>query len=345
MPDTIYSKRNSAISLSRITGMFFIILCHIIGYYSFIPGHESLGQFFSCGVPIFLFISGYLYGGKQIENIKKWYIKRFLTVSVPAIIISIFVIIALSIFGETLSIQSIVAYCLDLEGLLFLNWNVVTSFFSEISSLGPLWFTTVIMLCYLLVPLLSMISRKIRKNVSYCIFFISFIVIGTIISIMLQNYFSLSYFIYFSIGYFAGSRKLLNKVNLPFFIFYSLLFVLALAGRLFLHRYYDDTNLYLAYISVSHFILGNWIVVFFSLLNNKLPKISNKIANAKLIKLFDQYSYYIYLVHGIFCMGAFNLYIFPLPLASIIFILATVISAIILKFISSKVTKPILKLI
>ena len=45
--------RNPVITLSRVLGMFFIVLCHIIKYYSFIPMHESLGFFFKCGVDLF----------------------------------------------------------------------------------------------------------------------------------------------------------------------------------------------------------------------------------------------------------------------------------------------------
>ena len=81
--------------------------------------HESLGQFFNCGVPIFLFISGYLYGGKEMNGFGKWYIKRLLTVAIPAIIVSSIVICALLLIGEQVSVNSIIAYCFDLEGLLF----------------------------------------------------------------------------------------------------------------------------------------------------------------------------------------------------------------------------------
>ena len=145
--------RNPVITLSRVLGMLFIVTCHIIKYYTFIPMHESLGQFFNCGVDLFLFISGYLYGGKVVNRFGKWYFKRYLTVSLPAVIISITVIVALFIAGEGVSVNSIIAYCLDLEGILFLNWNL-TFLFREILTLGPLWFTTIIMICYLLVPAL-----------------------------------------------------------------------------------------------------------------------------------------------------------------------------------------------
>lgn len=65
MTQAIKERKNPVISLSRVIGMLFILICHTIKYYSFIPGHGILGNFFNCGVYIFLIISGYLYGGKK----------------------------------------------------------------------------------------------------------------------------------------------------------------------------------------------------------------------------------------------------------------------------------------
>lgn len=186
------SLRNPAITLSRILGMIFIVLCHIIQYYSFIPMSESLGQFFNCGVYIFLFITGYLYGGKLIQNFRKWYLKRFLVVSLPAIIISVVFIILLLILGENISVSSIVAYSLDLEGLLFFNWKL-SVIFSEIPGLGHLWFTTIIMLCYLLIPLLQWISKRMKPSMW---FLILYFLCGSIISILLSDiYLSIVFYI------------------------------------------------------------------------------------------------------------------------------------------------------
>ncbi len=67
--DNIYkAERNYAISLLRVIGMFSIILCHFFGWI----GISSLSQFFNFGVYLFLFISGFLYGRKQIKDYKKW---------------------------------------------------------------------------------------------------------------------------------------------------------------------------------------------------------------------------------------------------------------------------------
>ena len=332
------SFRNPAISFSRILGMFFIILCHIIQYYSFIPMSESLGQFFNCGVYIFLFISGYLYGGKIIQNFQKWYLKRFLIVSFPAIILSAFFIILLLIFGESISVSSMLAYIFDLEGLLFLNWNL-SSIFSEIPGLGHLWFTTIIMLCYLLVPLLQWISKRINPSIWFLILLFIF---GSVISILISDAISVYCFLVFSVGYFAGKNNFLNKVTFRSFLIFSIIFVTLIVLRFFLHKYADDTILYTSFVTISHFFVSLWFIVTFSFINNKYRHFSEKIGNQKIITTIDKYSYYIYLTHGVFCMGKLNVFsFFHFSISTLIFIIATIISAIVLKIICSTINRVI----
>lgn len=334
--------KNNSISLSRVTGMFFIVLCHIIGFYNFIPGHEILGQFLNCGVSLFLFISGYLYGNKHIENFKKWYAKRLLKISAPAIIISVIVITVLIIMGQNVSVPSVFAYLFNLEGLLFLNYSFA-NVFSEIPSLGPLWFTTIIMLCYLLVPMLEKILAKINQK-TYHISLVLLTIVGFTISCFISHYFVLSYFVIFSIGYFIGNKHLLENVNAFFLIFYSCLSVFVAVGRIVLHQYFDGTQLYSSFVTICQFIVGTWFIVFFFFLNKKIPKVIDRAANSKVMTILDKYSYYIYLVHGIFCIGTLNVFsVFSILPATFIFLFATIISAILLKFITSKITAPLLR--
>lgn len=335
------TNRNSAISICRITGMTFIVLCHIILYYTFIPMHQSLGQFLNCGVILFLFISGYLYGGKTINDFKKWYFKRIVSIAVPAILISILTIAGLFIAGEQISINSIVAYCLDLEGLLFLNWQIVSVFFKEVTSLGPLWFTTIIMICYLLVPILQKVSKSIELSTK---FLILLFLIGSIVSIIISNHFSIFYFVIFATGYFAKKIDLLERINLKFVLIYSILFVCAISGRLLLQTIVDGTFIYSSYVTISHFFVGTWFVVIFAYLNNKYAKIMSKIADSKVARTIDSYSFYVYLTHGIFCMGKFDLFvIFPLPAATVLFLICTITSSIALKYLSNIVSESLLK--
>lgn len=338
--DNIY--RNNSISLSRVTGMIFIVLCHTIGFYQFIPGHEILGQFLNCGVSLFLFISGYLYGNKHIENFKKWYAKRILTISAPAIIISVITITALIIIGQNIPISSVFAYLFNLEGLLFINYSF-TNIFSEISSLGPLWFTTIIMLCYLLVPMLEKILNKIN-HITYYISLILLTIVGFTVSCFISDYFAISYFVIFSIGYFVGNKRLLENVNTFFLIFYSCLSIFVAVGRIVLRQYFDGTQLYSSFVTICQFIIGTWFIVFFFFLNKKTPKVIDRIANSKVMTILDKYSYYIYLVHGIFCIGTFNVFsVFSILPATVIFLTATISSAILLKLITSKITTPLLR--
>lgn len=327
--------RNPVISISRVLGMIFIITCHIVKYYSFIPLHESLGEFFNCGVIMFLFISGYLYGGKEIKQFKKWYAKRIATVSMPAVIVSMIVIIFLLVLGENISLNSIVAYCLDLEGILFLNWNL-TFLFKEILSLGPLWFTTIIMICYLTVPLWQYIFRKVKTSIRFIMLFIA---IGIVVSILASTICSLFYFIYFAIGYICGKIKFLDNVGIKKFSVYTFAFWAAIAGRLILQKFVDETFIYQNYVSVSHFVVGTWFVVAIAFINNRNSLIS-KAANSKVIRVLDNYSYYIFLVHGVFCMGVFNVYAkMKLPLATLTFCLFTVLASITLKVISKTISR------
>ena len=76
----ISSIESKIITIIRAIAMVLIILCHYCDYFE---GVEFLSQLFNVGVPIFFIISGFLYGQKQINNIKKWYIKQFAKIVIP----------------------------------------------------------------------------------------------------------------------------------------------------------------------------------------------------------------------------------------------------------------------
>lgn len=58
--------KSVSLSISRVVATLGIVICHIISYYTIIPGHDILGHFFNVGVPMFIIISGFLYGKKAI---------------------------------------------------------------------------------------------------------------------------------------------------------------------------------------------------------------------------------------------------------------------------------------
>jgi len=73
------------ITVIRAAAMILIVLCHYVSWY---PSISFVGQVFNVGVPLFFVISGFLYGGKTIENIPNWYIKQLIKISVPILYIS-----------------------------------------------------------------------------------------------------------------------------------------------------------------------------------------------------------------------------------------------------------------
>jgi peptidoglycan/LPS O-acetylase OafA/YrhL len=330
--------RDSTISLSRVLGMTFIVLCHVIKYYSFVPGHDSLGMFFNCGVELFLFISGYLYGQKIVSDFNDWYFKRVIKIALPSIIVSVVIIIASIIVGEHISASTVIAYLFDVEGLLFLNQQFFSKFFFSIGSLGPLWFTTVIMLCYLLVPILQRISTCIHH---FDRAIITTIFVGIIISIIISKYIVISYFVVFMIGYFTGKIKWLDEIDNRIMMIFTLLFLFTLAGRLITHKFFDGTYYYEQFVLISHPIIGIWFVVVLSYLKKKKILIIEVLNKNKVIEVIDSYSFYVYLVHGIFCMGIFNVYekINSVVGATFSFVICTILSSGLLKVCVDKIQK------
>lgn len=73
MSDT---KRNAGISLIRVAAMLSIVFAHICAWKGI-----YLYQLGSIGVEVFLFISGYLYGRREISDRKQWMIARVRRIS------------------------------------------------------------------------------------------------------------------------------------------------------------------------------------------------------------------------------------------------------------------------
>ena len=108
--------------------------------------------------------------------------------------------------------------------------------------------------------------------------------------------------------------------------------------RLYLKYKIDGTYVYLANVGISHTILSIWIFITMFKIKNHFPFIIELFVNSKLIIWFDDHSYYIYLVHGLFCMGnELNVYktFNNIWVSTIIFILLTLGLSYVLRKISN----------
>ena len=286
--------------------MVLIVICHTVKYYTFIPGHSKLNQVFNVGVYVFLLISGFLYGGKEIREYGKWLLGRVKKVVLPASVVSLCDIVLLWCLGASLRKTTILAYVFNLQGLLFLNWDFFCLLFEEIPNLGPLWFTTIIMICYLSLPFLQSLCKWSQKGEQKILR--SLFVIGTFFVIaaffLIFHIIDLSYIFIFIVGYFLRflgfTRDSTNPLST---LILTILTIILQFARIVIKLNWPSFEFYSMYVSLSHSILGFWIFYIAFAFEKREPEFIQHVASSKIIREMDSLSYYIFLVHGLFCMG------------------------------------------
>jgi len=250
-------------------------------------------QFFNVGVYLFLIISGYLYGKKDISKNRtytKWLISRGKRILVPLYVFMIILFFIYLSLGLNIQAFNWIIYIFNLQGL-------------EIYVHGAehLWYLTIAMVCYFITPILDKTKYKLNKKRLF-IFSITYIVIQLIMSYHISEQFGryliliglyiLSYFI----GFYWDSEQIDFKIFICTFIGMIVALLLRIIGMFM----FDNTVLYNILIvgythsllSLSMFFIGFYILK--QLKQNKLFSI---------VKLFDSISYEVYLVHYMFIVG------------------------------------------
>lgn len=140
------------------------------------------------------------------------------------------------------------------------------------------------------------------------------------------------FFPIFILGYFlpAFESKILESRRKSVLIY--LICASIQVVRLLLKTIIDGTLLYEGVASASHFALAFGIFVFFLRMGRVFPRICDKAGNNLVAKTLDKYSFYVYLTHGLFCMGITNVYANNnLWVSSLMFIGLTVVASFVLK--------------
>ena len=88
---------SEALSIMRAFAMVSIVLCH---YVHWIERIAWIGQFLNVGVPVFILISGFLYGHKYISDFKTWFIQRYLKIMIPIGVYCLVTAFVLGIIGK-----------------------------------------------------------------------------------------------------------------------------------------------------------------------------------------------------------------------------------------------------
>ena len=304
--------RLNNVSLVRLIAILFIFGHHIIcGFF----GNASYGVLYfpsSFGVEIFLFISAFLYGNKDITNFRTFFKKRFLTIFLPYYIFLAMLLIVYLIYNPSLITFTEIlnaVFCLYI-------------FDGSFHSLRHFWFLPVIMLCYCLIPLLQKLFKEDTslKTKNF---------IKTLLCLIVITEFILAYnsgthlqFTCFILGYFMAKKVDYHKVSLvltlPLFLVTALVYLavrpsMDVIGTILSNGVGQICMLVMG-ISFTYALLN-----IFDFLNNK--------DTPKILVWSDKISYHFYIVHQVLLLKYLSV-LWLTPYLAVNIIIAFVLSCV-----------------
>lgn len=286
--------------------MLMVITCHLCEQLSHgMSGWEAdfflrFGNYCANGVQIFLFISGYLYAGKdsyfglQSERIT-FLGKSFAKILFPYYVYSFLVILPVyaRLQPDALTVRSV-------AGLLLTS--------DTITGVHHLWFIPYILVCYVLTPTLYDIRTYTRQKKISTLKVVLLLCVGTeVYCYFFGSFFIPEWICVYAIGYFwqdlccEVKKKRWEKPALV------ILFGAMLASNVFryLARYIMEEPL--DTLLGGEMVTGicNWSQVLFAMVFFKILHRKMKIGSLadKAIAFSDKYSYTIYLAHMIYIKG------------------------------------------
>lgn len=252
----------------------------------------ELAWWFNVGVQIFLCMSGFLYGQKDVRKISVFYACRLRKILIPYYIVFILFGIFQLIFAKDVFNLS-----LFIRGL-FLN--------AQPSGGEHLWFVSTILMCYVLTPLLTEYRDcYVKERKSFIVFTVLSIVIISLFFGAFDKFFNPAWISCYALGYTFGVNEIGQYVK-------SRLLVLILGTMAIMC---NGVQIYCIYIanrtfqgseiifSYNHMILGSFIFLVTKQIFDRmhLKRIE------KILSITDAYSYEIYLVHQFIILGSFSL--------------------------------------
>lgn len=274
-------KYDDRVSLIRFVAMYSIVACHIFQYFN----HE-LAYWFNTGVQIFLFISGWLYAAKKVDNpilfMKKTLSKLFSDYYIfLLIVVPMYFIFAPKEIGI---VQTVKLFLLR----------------PQVFGLNHLWFMVYIVICYMLLPGIYKITNKFCDSIGKEIFLLMILCfashcVGIVVGM------ESAWINCFLIGYFMNRLVRLYNVRL----IYLLNFVspLMLVTNLYRVSSGAENNIVIVYSKV---FLAVFLFLLFYITTKQMFDRGQRFT--RILRWTDRYSYDVYLVHHIFIIGPFSVF-------------------------------------
>lgn len=263
--------------------MFMIIICHLVQEFDnqYI---QMTSQFFNVGVFIFIFISGYLYGKKEIKNSRKWLLNRFIKIMIPVYIFMIF-IFGLEIFKEhDFQIKYVLVYLFDLQFI-----------FGGVQGAEHLWFLTIIMICYMITPILYKNKEKLLKN--YRIILAMIAILAVCLAYVKPEIGRTFMYVLLYVSAYTYRNLNTDRRKSKVLLVISIIFLVAI--RITTKIFFDGTIFYDTIIVCFTQILLAYDIYW--LLNELFKYINTE--NNVIINHLDTISYYVYITHYMFMVG------------------------------------------
>lgn len=273
------------------------------------------------GVYLFLIISGYLYGKKDIAKnttYTKWIISRGKRILIPLYVFMIILFCIYIALGLKIEPLNWIIYIFNLQGL-------------EIYVHGAehLWYLTIAMVCYFITPILDKNKYKLNKQ-KLIVFFIGYVAIQLITSYFIYEQFGRYliliglYIVSYLLGFYWNSES----IDFKMFILYCISLIFALTLRIIGMIMFDGSILYdVLIVGYTHCLLG--LSIFF--IGFYIVKQFKQNILFSIVKKFDAISYEIYLVHYMFIVGPISLFFVNSTISnSLIVIITSYITALIL---------------
>lgn len=297
MASETIGERNVAIMCIRIVAMLFIFTDHAVAYMD-IPLKSVVIQITNSGNLIFLFISGFLYGGKSIGDFGEWIKKRIKRLWVPYFVFILFYFALAGVRGAGSEvIKPFIIYTFVLQGLLGPEGGPQT-----------LWFMTLLILCYCSIPVLQLVRDKISAVSDFRPSASVAIVLTVLFQVLLAYHCSLtldfghplSWYVaavfVFCCGYFSNRSIVSIGIARRKLAAWTVVMCVAMAIRVIAQGMIDGTVLYDRIISIwTNVILDIWIVYF---IYHFVSKAQARF-DCKVIRQGDRVSYAFYLVHAL----------------------------------------------
>lgn len=332
-----FRSRNVDITIARVMAMLMIILCHLCSWL----GQNALAMIFNVGVYVFLLISGMLYSQKIIDHAGTFLLKRWTKLCIPLYFLIIPLWIVSMAAGRQAKIAALLVYIFDLQGLNFIFSKLTVP---QINGLEHTWFITVIMMCYLIMIPVKRVDKDCMWTNKMWILWEVVLFITIDICCLYTLAIRLDYFLTFFLGYALGKRN--GQISKKTYVAICICMLAAMATRLGGRVLLDGSILYGSVIApFTHIVLAIWIFASIKMIDSTLPKLVKTIADSRVVRYLERYSMYLYLTHYMFLVGPFPVKMIPMPRAMqiLVFLIAAMLSAMLLEFLSGLVIKKVAK--